>query len=284
MSIKNVNKYKTFRNSFGQLHKEYSHEKADSEASAKWKEVKGKPDKIDELILKTKADLKEKESKVQRWAKFMVAKPKKSTSSTTSASTLSATSAVTTSTTTPTASSTTATTTDAIINDPERETPAQNKIKEEINALKDRIVTLSQLKEAGLSNADNVKQLQAGRKTLKEKELKLKNLIADSVRQRKRRSEKSFLIKELSSESEQARIKLQKFNNEAAGRPSLELTHPGLLDAIIQKAMAGAGADERRRSNILTSCDSLDGLLAGVKKLGVEDISWQSLYHRLVPR
>ena len=30
-----------------------------SEASAKWKEIKGKPDKINGLILKTKADLKE---------------------------------------------------------------------------------------------------------------------------------------------------------------------------------------------------------------------------------
>ena len=33
-------------------------EKADSEASAKWKEIKEKPDNINELGLKTKADLK----------------------------------------------------------------------------------------------------------------------------------------------------------------------------------------------------------------------------------
>ena len=37
----------------------YWHEKADSEASAKWKEVKGKPHKINELILKTKFSAKE---------------------------------------------------------------------------------------------------------------------------------------------------------------------------------------------------------------------------------
>ena len=125
----------------------------------------------------------------------MATNPKKSTSSTTSTSTLSATS-VTTSVTTPTASSTTATTDNAIIiNDPtsndssvtgassilsdpvllqsknkaERETPAQNKIKKEIDVLKDRIAQLSQLKESGLSNSDNVKQLEADRKSLKEK-------------------------------------------------------------------------------------------------------------------
>ena len=36
-----------------------NHQIADSEASAKWKEVEGKLDKINELILKTKTYLKE---------------------------------------------------------------------------------------------------------------------------------------------------------------------------------------------------------------------------------
>ena len=62
----------------------------------------------------------------------------------------------------------------------------------------------------------------------------------------------------------------------------MELTHPGLLYAIIQIAIAREGADERRRRNILTSCDPLDGLLAGMKKLGFEEISRLSLYHCLV--
>ena len=35
-----------------------SHEKANSEASAKWKEVKGKPNKINESVLNTKIDPK----------------------------------------------------------------------------------------------------------------------------------------------------------------------------------------------------------------------------------
>ena len=95
---------------------------------------------------------------------------------------------VTTSVTTPTASSMTAATANAmIIDDPtsndssvtgafsilsnpellqyknktDWETPAQNKIKKEINTLKDQIVQLSQLKESGLSNSDNLKQLDA---------------------------------------------------------------------------------------------------------------------------
>ena len=42
-----------------QEYKTTKKKKTDSEASAKWKEVKGKPDKINELRLETKVGLKE---------------------------------------------------------------------------------------------------------------------------------------------------------------------------------------------------------------------------------
>ena len=119
---------------------------------------------------------------------FMAIKPKKSTSSTTSKSALSAT-YVNTSVTTPTASSTIALANAISIDDSsrndssaigasstsknpellqsknktERETSVQNKIKQEINALKGRIVKFSQLNDSGLSNSDNMKQSEAVR-------------------------------------------------------------------------------------------------------------------------
>ena len=127
----------------------------------------------------------------------MAIKPKKSTSSTTSTSALSAT-YVNTSVTTPTASSTSAFANAISIGDSsrndssaigasstsknpellqsknktERETPVQNKIKQEINALKGRIVKFSQLNDSddsGLSSSDNMKQSEAECKNLKEK-------------------------------------------------------------------------------------------------------------------
>ena len=54
-------------------------------------------------------------------------------------------------------------------NKTERETPVQNKIKQEINVLKGRIVKFSQLNDSGLSNSDNMKQSEAECKNLKEK-------------------------------------------------------------------------------------------------------------------
>ena len=58
-----MNNYKktAFGDIIGQLHTQEckATKKADSETSAEWKKVKRKPDNINELILKTKADLKE---------------------------------------------------------------------------------------------------------------------------------------------------------------------------------------------------------------------------------
>ena len=57
MCTKNVNNYKqkTFRNIFWAT----AHMRIYSDGSAKWNEVKEKPDKINKLILEMKADLKE---------------------------------------------------------------------------------------------------------------------------------------------------------------------------------------------------------------------------------
>ena len=143
---------------------------------------------------------------------------------------------------------------------------------------------LGELRDIGLSTAENKKQLSESKKQLKEKEKKLKYLINDTVRQRKRRSEKSELLKELASQIEEADAsnKLGKFTHDAPGRPPLEDTFPTLRESIIQIATAGAGADGRRRNNILQSCESLDGINAALKAMGFE-FSRQALYYRLVP-
>ena len=56
MSTKNVHNWYFWTTTHVRLS---SHEKADSKTSLTWKEVKGQPDKTNELILKTKFDLKE---------------------------------------------------------------------------------------------------------------------------------------------------------------------------------------------------------------------------------
>lgn len=69
----------------------------------------------------------------------------------------------------------------------------------------------------------------------------------------------------------------------AAGRPSENVLQPGLLEAIVELSMRGAGAHERRRAETLNSCRTLDDLSRELKALGF-NLSRSGTYLRLIPR
>ncbi|CAG5001387.1 unnamed protein product [Parnassius apollo] len=69
----------------------------------------------------------------------------------------------------------------------------------------------------------------------------------------------------------------------AAGRPRLEEQHPQLLKTIVDLAMVGASAEERRRSEIVRSCRTLTDLHEKLKEHGFQ-ISKSGTYLRLLPR
>ena len=163
------------------------------------------------------------------------------------------------------------------------ETPAQQRVKSIIENCREQIIKLGELKNLGISTAENNRQLIESKQMLKINEQKIKNLIADSVRQRKRRAEKSAALKDLASQSKDASKKLKKFTHHSVGRPPAEDTFPELRNAIIQLATAWAGADGRRRTNILDACHTLDDLCAALNALGYT-LSRQAIYYRLVPR
>ena len=102
-------------------------------------------------------------------------------------------------------------------------------------------------------------------------------------RQRKRRAEKKKVIPEMSSQSTSNASKLKKFTHASSGRPSLEDAYPQLHQLIVELATAGAGADFRRRTNVLNACKTLDDLHAGLLKEGYV-MSRQALYLCLIPR
>lgn len=52
------------------------------------------------------------------------------------------------------------------------------------------------------------------------------------------------------------------------GRPRLEEDQPELLKAIVEIAMYGSGADERRRSDTIRTVQTLDDLTAELKLQG----------------
>ena len=89
---------------------------------------------------------------------------------------------------------------------------------------------------------------------MKEKNQKLKTLISDAQKK---------IISELSNQSTSNASKLKKFTHISSGRPPLEDTYPDLHQAIVALATAGAGADFRRRTDVLNACKSLDELHGG---------------------
>ena len=142
---------------------------------------------------------------------------------------------------------------------------------------------MTSLKESGLAATESVKHLKEARDQLIEKKQKLKALISDAQRQRKRRAEKKKVISEVSNQSTSNASKLRKFTHASSGRPLLEDAYPQLHQAIVELATVGDGADFRRRTDVLNGCKTLDDLHAGLLKEGYVR-SRQALYLRLIPR
>ena len=112
---------------------------------------------------------------------------------------------------------------------------------------------------------------------------KLRNLISDSQKQRKRRAEKKQMIAGLAEENPTNAAKLRKFMNKLPVRQPLENLYPDLHQAIIDLVTVGAGADSRRRTDVLNSCKTLDDLNAVLQKEGYI-LSRQAFHLRLIPQ
>jgi hypothetical protein len=163
------------------------------------------------------------------------------------------------------------------------EAPAQNILQEEIKNHSNFLLKLNEVKDAGLANIEIMSQIEEAKKTLKTKKQHLNRRISDAVRQRKRRKEKKELIHELSKESQGSANKLKRVMNERKGRPPLEDCYPDLHKAIVAIVSAGAGADSRRRTDVLNACLTIDDLRDALSKDGYE-LSRQALYLRVIPK
>ena len=82
-----------------------------------------------------------------------------------------------------------------------------------------RIVLLTSLKHSDFTTSENKKELEDSIKKIKGGEAKLRNLISDSQKQRKRRAEKKQVISELADSKIPANTaKLRKLMNKSPGR------------------------------------------------------------------
>ena len=97
---------------------------------------------------------------------------------------------------------------------------------------------------------------------------KLRNVISDSQKQRKRCAGKKQMIAELADKSPTNAAKFRKFMNKLAWRQPREKLYPNPHQAITDLVTVGAVADSRRRTDVLNLCKTLDDLHAALRKEG----------------
>ena len=83
--------------------------------------------------------------------------------------------------------------------------------------------------------------------------------------------------------SEAAAEKLKSVTRDGLGRPPIEDSIPQLHETIVKISSSLAGADGKRRTDILEACHTLDDLCAALLKEGY-NLSRSTLYYRLAPR
>ena len=105
----------------------------------------------------------------------------------------------------------------------------------------------------------------------------------EAIRQRQRRASLKRTLNDIVDDMPYLKSKLSKFNREKNGRPAVIEDQPDLLNAIVNIASIGADASDRRRSQELRSCKTLDDLNKSLLKLGY-CLSRSATYLRLMPK
>ncbi|CAF0991460.1 unnamed protein product [Didymodactylos carnosus] len=161
--------------------------------------------------------------------------------------------------------------------------PAQEQALKELAEINERIASLVQVKNMGLSTAENQKQLkklceQRKAKTNDIKRLQSKQRASTRYRERKKRK-----VEHLCATNPVIAAELTKVYRPAVGRPPIEEECPDLLSIIEEIARVGSHPADLRRADQMRPCLTLDDLRDKIKQRGY-DIKRSSLYYRLMPR
>ncbi|CAF5015493.1 unnamed protein product [Rotaria sp. Silwood1] len=91
-----------------------------------------------------------------------------------------------------------------------------------------------------------------------------------------------FYVDHLFETKPELHTQLKKLYRRGAGRPRVEEQCPNLLQIIKEIVKVGGASDDRRQSEIIRSCLTLDDLREKIKQRGY-DIKRTTLYYRLLP-
>ena len=163
--------------------------------------------------------------------------------------------------------------------------PAQTKLKNELIQINERLVALNEARNLGLGEenvASLTKQINEMSANKRKLEVKLKNLKSRQKSSKKVRVKKKTQLSKIIEEFPTLATKIRMSTSSNGGRPPLEETYPSLHRDILDIATIGAGASDRRRSEIFRSVKNLKDLHSTLSDLGYK-ISKSALYYRLQP-
>lgn len=157
-------------------------------------------------------------------------------------------------------------------------TPAQDAIKAKLEVIHSDLVALYKRRDADMLTHDEEIVFQKKKEQRTELQNKLRDLQNRQKNQKKLRDNRAVVLKSASSEFKD-KLKLRN----QFGKPRVETVQPYFLEAIVNIAMHGSAAQEKRRNEIYRSILTLDDLTAQLIRDGF-DVTRSSVYLRLKPK
>ena len=161
-------------------------------------------------------------------------------------------------------------------------TPAQDKIKNELAVLVSDILSLNKRKSCGLMNDAMEKELKSKKMRLEECEKLIKRKESEMLRHRESRLKKKRNMEKACEDIPELKTKLG--IRSSIGKPRIEYDQPHLLSAIIDLALHGSAAHERRRDDTIRTVKTLDDLVDKLRDDYGFNLSRSATYLRLLPR
>lgn len=143
------------------------------------------------------------------------------------------------------------------------------------------LTALYSKRSLGLNSAQDDQDISKMVKLKRKWELELDTLERDRKRKKADRDNKKSALQQIATKYPETKDLLN--IHDTTGRPRLESQQPGLMQAIIDIATHGSATDDKRRTEMMKYCSTLDELADKIGELGYT-IKRSALYLRLIPR
>ncbi|KAJ6634591.1 hypothetical protein Bhyg_13166 [Pseudolycoriella hygida] len=151
--------------------------------------------------------------------------------------------------------------------------PVQEKLKTELSVLSSDVSALKKRHNLDLLDDKGINDLKSKKKRLEVCQKEIRKREDEMYRQRKLRLKKKLLLEKASHPRLQSNPTLNKSLKVRSGRPRMEEEQPYLLNAIIELALQGSAAHERRQDETIRTVKTLTNWFKNYTKIT------PSIYH-----